>query len=122
MHGNLRVCVDNSFESTIAIDLSARLASLSGSRVTGLHVYAAKLHNDRFSQMEATLPARYRVKLFYQPPKDNRQLFEIFDYFSCQQSPVFSAKLLDNRHLAVHHLMDKADIVVLAGFIKPVLP
>lgn len=62
MHKSLLVCVDNSFESTLAINLSARLASLSGSGVTGLHVYAAKLHSDRFSQMEATLPARYQVK------------------------------------------------------------
>src|SRR3990172_2556196 len=62
MHKNLLVCVDNSFESTLAIDLSARIASSAGSGITGLHVYAAKLHNDRFSQMEATLPAKYQVK------------------------------------------------------------
>ncbi|MFZ3072658.1 MAG: universal stress protein [Thermodesulfobacteriota bacterium] len=62
MHKNLLVCVDNSLESTVAIDLSARLASSAGSLLTGLHVYAAKLHSERFSQMEETLPAKYQVK------------------------------------------------------------
>ena len=62
MHKNLLVCVDNSVESTVAIGLSTKIASTGNSLLTGLHVYAAKLHNDRFSQMEATLPAKYRVK------------------------------------------------------------
>jgi nucleotide-binding universal stress UspA family protein len=37
-----------------------RLAASAGGEVTGIHAYAAKLHDNRFRQMEGGLPERYR--------------------------------------------------------------
>jgi nucleotide-binding universal stress UspA family protein len=42
------------------MDEATSLAGLSGARITGTHVYAAKLHDLRFRQMEGGLPQQYR--------------------------------------------------------------
>src|SRR3972149_7583187 len=54
------VAVDASDHANRAITEAARLAASSGGTVTGIHAYAAKLHDRRFRQMEGGLPSRYR--------------------------------------------------------------
>ena len=54
------VGIDASEHANRALNEAARLAGSAGGTVTGIHVYAASLHDRRFRQMEAGLPARYR--------------------------------------------------------------
>jgi nucleotide-binding universal stress UspA family protein len=52
--------VDNSDYSNASIDLAIELARAFGSRLVGSHVYAARMHDYRFKQMEYTLPEEYQ--------------------------------------------------------------
>jgi nucleotide-binding universal stress UspA family protein len=54
------VPVDNSDYSNRAIDLAVELGRAFGSALVGCHVYAARLHDYRFKQMEYTLPDEYK--------------------------------------------------------------
>jgi nucleotide-binding universal stress UspA family protein len=54
------VALDASDHANRALDEAARLAATAGGTVTGVHAYAAKLHDNRFRQMEGGLPERYR--------------------------------------------------------------
>jgi nucleotide-binding universal stress UspA family protein/rubrerythrin len=54
------VPVDNSDYSNRAIDLAVEVGRSFGSRLVGCHVYAARLHDYRFKQMEYTLPDEYK--------------------------------------------------------------
>jgi len=60
MYKHLLVCLDNSDHSNSAVSLSVAIASASGACLTGCHVYAARLHNARFLEMEDGLPPEYR--------------------------------------------------------------
>ena len=60
MFRHVYVPVDNSDYSNRAIDLGVEIARAFGSRLTGSHVYAARLHDYRFKQMEYTLPEEYK--------------------------------------------------------------
>ena len=51
--------LDNSKHSRYCIHMGIRLAGVFHSRLVGNHIYAARLHEDRFSQMESSLPDRY---------------------------------------------------------------
>jgi len=57
---HIYVPVDNSDYSNRAIDLAVELGTAFGARLTGCHVYAARLHDYRFKQMEYTLPEEYK--------------------------------------------------------------
>ncbi len=57
MYKTICVPVDNSEHSNTAIDLAVALRRAFGSELVGSHVYAAKMHDYRFRQMEYTLPA-----------------------------------------------------------------
>src|SRR5881409_478273 len=59
MFKHICVPVDNSDCSNRAIDLAVELGRTFGARLTGCHVYAARLHDYRFKQMEYTLPEEY---------------------------------------------------------------
>ena len=59
MFKHIYVPVDNSDYSNRAIDLAVELGKAFGARLTGCHVYAARLHDYRFKQMEYTLPEEY---------------------------------------------------------------
>ena len=59
MYKQIYIPVDNSDHSNMAIDIGVRLAKQFGAKVIGSHVYAAKLHDRRFKQMEAGLPEEY---------------------------------------------------------------
>ncbi|MHA1567746.1 MAG: universal stress protein [Alphaproteobacteria bacterium] len=54
------VALDASDYANCALVEAARLAGFAGGVVTGIHAYAAKLHDRRFRQMEGGLPERYR--------------------------------------------------------------
>src|SRR3972149_632965 len=55
------VALDSSDHVNRGLDSAVALAGLtSSSTVTGVHVYAAALHDRRFRQMEGGLPEKYR--------------------------------------------------------------
>ena len=54
------VALDQSDYANRAMTEAARLCSTSGGTITGIHAYAARLHDRRFKQMEGGLPERYR--------------------------------------------------------------
>ena len=60
MFKHICVPVDNSEYSNRAIDLAVELGRTCGAKLTGIHVYAARLHDYRFKQMEYTLPEEYK--------------------------------------------------------------
>src|SRR2546429_8569417 len=55
------VPVDNSAHSDWAVDRAIELCCRSDGRITGNHVYAARLHDVRFRQLETGLPARFQT-------------------------------------------------------------
>ena len=60
MMKKIYVPVDNSDYSDASIALSVAFARKFGSQLVGSHVYAAKMHDVRFKQMEYTLPEEYQ--------------------------------------------------------------
>lgn len=56
------LCLDNSVDSRAATEVALGLSERNATTITGLHVYAAALHTERFSQMEQYLPERYQNK------------------------------------------------------------
>ncbi len=61
MYRELLVPVDNSAHSDWSVDRAIEIAARSGGRVTGNHVYAARLHDVRFRQLETGLPAQFQT-------------------------------------------------------------
>ncbi len=59
MYKTIYVPVDNSDHSNCAVDLAVMLGRRLGARIIGSHVYAARMHERRFKQMEAGLPEEY---------------------------------------------------------------
>ena len=60
MMKKIYVPVDNSDYSDASIALAVEFAKKFGSQLVGSHVYAAKMHDVRFKQMEYTLPEEYQ--------------------------------------------------------------
>lgn len=54
------VALDQSDYSIQAMKQVSRLATSAGGKITGIHAYAAKLHDRRFKQMEGGLPEKYQ--------------------------------------------------------------
>lgn len=59
MYKTIYVPVDNSDYSNRAISVAVDLGKSFQSKMVGCHVYAAKMHDYRFKQMEYTLPEEY---------------------------------------------------------------
>jgi nucleotide-binding universal stress UspA family protein len=59
MYRSIYVPVDNSDHSNRAVACSVALGKAFSAKLVGCHVYAAKLHDYRFRQMEYTLPEEY---------------------------------------------------------------
>ncbi len=59
MYKTIYVPVDNSDYSNQAISVAVDLGKAFQSKMVGCHVYAAKMHDYRFKQMEYTLPEEY---------------------------------------------------------------
>jgi len=70
MYKNIMVMLDNSSYSLWSLDMAMELAEQFGSTLTGNHVYAAQLHEDRFVQMEPGLPAKYQDPVELQRQRD----------------------------------------------------
>ena len=62
MFKNIYVPIDNSDYSNACIEIGLELAKQTGATLTASHVYAAKLHDVRFRQMEGGLPEEYQVE------------------------------------------------------------
>ena len=60
MFKNIYIPVDNSDYSNACIELALELAQGPDTTVTASHVYAAKMHDVRFRQMESGLPEEYQ--------------------------------------------------------------
>jgi len=60
MYKQICVAVDNSEHSNAAIELAVALGKAFGATLVGSHVYAARMHDYRFRQMEYTLPPEYQ--------------------------------------------------------------
>jgi nucleotide-binding universal stress UspA family protein len=67
---HIMVAVDNSECSDSATSLAIDLARKGGAKLTGVHVFAARLHDDRFRQMEPGLPERYQKEEILQHQRD----------------------------------------------------
>src|SRR5512132_2119283 len=61
MHREIFVPVDNSRHSDWAVDRAIELARRTRGRVNANHVYAARLHDVRFRQLETGLPAQFQT-------------------------------------------------------------
>src|SRR5436309_3387918 len=60
VYQKIYVPLDNSDHSNAAIEVAIALARGTGARLVGSHVYAARMHDVRFKQMEYTLPDEYQ--------------------------------------------------------------
>ncbi|MFQ5560409.1 MAG: universal stress protein [Nitrospinota bacterium] len=81
--------VDNSKYSNYCVELGLKLASAFGSKLVGNHVYAAKLHDDRFVQMEEGLPPEY------QEPEELQRQRDVHDSLITQGLELISDSFLD---------------------------
>ncbi len=61
MYREIFVPVDNSPWSDWAVDRAIELCGRTEGRITGNHVYAARLHDVRFRQLETGLPAQFQT-------------------------------------------------------------
>jgi nucleotide-binding universal stress UspA family protein len=60
LYKNILVALDSSDHANRCITEAAALAALCDGSITGTHVYAAKMHDMRFRQMEGGLPEQFR--------------------------------------------------------------
>ena len=89
MYKNILIPLDNSHYSNSAADLGLRMAKDFGSTLTFSHVYAARLHDDRFRQMESGLPPKY------QEEKELQRQREVHDSLITKGLQVISDSYLD---------------------------
>ncbi len=73
MYRELLVPVDNSQHSDWAVDRAIEIADRFDGHLTASHVYAARLHDVRFRQLEVGLPARF------QDPEEIRRQRKVHD-------------------------------------------
>jgi nucleotide-binding universal stress UspA family protein len=86
------VPVDNSPLSAAALDRAIELCRRSGGRITATHVYAARLHDIRFRQLEIGLPARF------QTPDEIKRQRKIHDKLIEKGLQLISDSYLDEAH------------------------
>ncbi|MFQ5917603.1 MAG: universal stress protein, partial [Candidatus Binatia bacterium] len=60
MYKKILIAIDNSDYSNAATDVGVSLAREFGSTLVGSHVYAARMHDLRFRQMEGGLPEDFQ--------------------------------------------------------------
>jgi nucleotide-binding universal stress UspA family protein len=86
------VPVDNSTLSAAALDRAIELCARSGGSITATHVYAARLHDIRFRQLEIGLPARF------QEPAEIKRQRKIHDKLIEKGLQLISDSYLDEAH------------------------
>jgi len=89
MYKNISVLLDNSDYSLWSLDLSLDIAKNYDSVLVGNHAYAARLHEERFIQMEPGLPEKY------QEPKELERQREIHDSLIEKGLTIISDSYLD---------------------------
>ncbi len=93
MYKSIYVPVDNSDYSNRAVARAVALGKAFSAKLVGCHVYAARLHDYRFKQMEYTLPEEYldEVELERQ-----RKIHDSLDH----DGPQAHLRQLSRRHVA----------------------
>jgi nucleotide-binding universal stress UspA family protein len=86
------VPVDNSPLSAAALERAIELCARTGGRITATHVYAARLHDIRFRQLEIGLPARF------QTPAEIKRQRKIHDKLIEKGLQLISDSYLDGAH------------------------
>jgi len=81
--------VDNSEHSNFAIDMGISIARKFNSTLIGNHVYAARLHDQRFTQMESGLPPEY------QEPQELERQRNVHDSLITKGLQIISDSYLD---------------------------
>ncbi|MGH7502483.1 MAG: universal stress protein [Longimicrobiales bacterium] len=89
MYREVFVPVDNSRESHLAVERAIEVCSRTNGRITGNHVYAARLHDVRFRQLETGLPAQF------QTPEEIRKQRKIHDKLIEKGLQLISDSFLD---------------------------
>src|SRR6266849_496881 len=114
MFTHIYVPVDNSDHSNRAIDLGVELGKAFGAKLTGCHVYAARLHDYRFKQMEYTLPEEYKAETELERPRKihdsliamglqliSDSYLDVMDKQCAEAGLAFSRKMIDGKHYKV---------------------
>ena len=114
MYKHIYVPLDNSEHSNSAIGVSLALAKAFGSKITGSHVYAAKMHDKRFKQMEYTLPEEYRDESELEKQRKihdtlitmglkliSDSYIEVLKCRAEEEKIPFEAKMFDGKHFEV---------------------
>ncbi len=113
MYREILIPLDNSKYSLFAIDVGIKLAKAFAATLTGNHVYAARLHDDRFRQMESGLPPKYQEEKELQRQRDihnsliakglqiiSDSYLDIFDK-KCREADVtFKKKAMEGKNYA----------------------
>ena len=89
MYRQVLVPVDNSAHSDLAVDRAVEICARSGGCITATHVYAARLHDVRFRQLETGLPAQF------QEPQEIRRQRKIHDKLIEKGLQLISDSFLD---------------------------
>jgi len=89
MYREVLVPVDNSPHSDLAVDRAVEICSRGEGRITATHVYAARLHDVRFRQLEIGLPAQF------QEPQEIRRQRKIHDKLIEKGLQLISDSFLD---------------------------
>jgi len=92
MYREVFVPVDNSLESDWAVNRAIEICKPLDGRITGSHVYAARLHDIRFRQLEIGLPAQF------QEPEEIRRQRKIHDKLIEKGLQLISDSFLDLLH------------------------
>ena len=96
MYKTIYIPVDNSDHSNMAVELGVSLAKTFGSKIVGSHVYAAKMHDKRFKQMEAGLPEEYHDE------KELDRQRQIHDSLITRGLQIITDSYLDLRRQEMH--------------------
>src|SRR5881396_1959490 len=89
VYKKILIGIDNSESCRAGINWGIDFAKAWGSTLVGNHVYAARLHDDRFRQLEAGLPARF------QTPEEIKKQRNIHDKLIEQGLILISDSFLD---------------------------
>src|SRR3970040_2412276 len=89
MYREVFVPVDNSQHSDWAIHRAIEVCARTGGRITGNHVYAARLHDARFRQLASGLPAQFAT------PEEVKRRGKVHDKLIEKGLQLISASFLD---------------------------
>ena len=89
MYKEVIVPVDNSANSNWAVEMALEFCEKTEGRLTANHVYAARLHDVRFRQLETGLPAQF------QTPKEIKRKRKVHDKLIEKGLQLISDSFLD---------------------------